>query len=407
MTIADTQSTTTAHRPAALPAPTRSISVHTRAVAVVLAGYALARLVTVSLLAVGHVLARTGWWPWTNYDASRSFGGFLQWWDGHAYQVIATTGYPSTLPRTTDGLVQQNEWAFLPGYPAVTRWVMDWTGLDFPAAGALVSIIAGAAAVVALYAVVVHQFGVDRAVRAGMLFACNPLAIVFHVTYAETLFLALSFTALALLVRGRWLTLVPLAVAAAAVRPGALFIPAALGAVFVDAVLRRRRMPWTRWVALVGAGLVTAAAGLAWPVVVSAVTGTPDAYVLTELAWWRDIIGVVEFVPLTPSFLLGWSLGGVLGVAVVAVALGTVTVVAVRRSRGAALPLRAAVLSYGLYVVAVFLPQQSLFRLLLPAAPALGSSTFTGTRRRFVVTCGVFVALQPVAIVFLWLTWPL
>ncbi|MGU3411361.1 hypothetical protein ACLBWP_14735 [Microbacterium sp. M1A1_1b] len=406
MTIADTQSTT-AHRPAALPAPTRSISVHTRAVAVVLAGYALARLVTVSLLAVGHVLARTGWWPWTNYDASRSFGGFLQWWDGHAYQVIATTGYPSTLPRTTDGLVQQNEWAFLPGYPAVTRWVMDWTGSDFPAAGALVSIVAGAAAVVALYAVVVHQFGVDRAVRAAVLFACNPLAIVFHVTYAETLFLALSFTALALLVRRRWLTLVPLAVAAAAVRPGALFIPAALGVVFVDAVLRRRRMPWTRWVALVGAGLVTAAAGLAWPVVVSAVTGTSDAYVLTELAWWRDIIGVVEFVPLTPSFLLGWSLGGVLGVAVVAVALGTVTVVAVRRSRGAALPLRAAVLSYGLYVVAVFLPQQSLFRLLLPAAPALGSSTFTGTRRRFVVTCGVFVALQPVAIVFLWLTWPL
>lgn len=400
---------------ATLPAPlsttavrsTRSRSVHARAVAVLLGWYTAARLVTVSLLALAHVGARSGWWPWTNYDTGRSFGGFLQWWDGHAYQVIATEGYPSTLPRTAEGLVQQNEWAFLPGYPAVARWVMAWTGIDFPAAGALVTLVAGAVAVLALYAVVVHQFGTDRAVRAAALFACNPLSIVFHVTYAETLFLALAFTALALLVRGRWVALVPFAVAASIVRPGALFIPAALGVVFLEAVLRRRRMRWTRWAALVGAGLVTAAAGLAWPVVVSAVTHTPDAYVLTELSWWRDIVGVVDFVPLTPSFLLGWSLGGVVGVVVAAVALGTVAVVAVRRSRGAAVPLRAAVLSYGLYVIAVFLPQQSLFRLLLPAAPALASATFTGTRRRFAVACAASLALQPVAIVFLWLTWPL
>lgn len=380
---------------------------HARAVAVLLGWYTAARLVTVSLLALAHVGARSGWWPWTNYDTGRSFGGFLQWWDGHAYQVIATEGYPSTLPRTAEGLVQQNEWAFLPGYPAVARWVMAWTGLDFPAAGALVTLVAGAVAVLALYAVVVHQFGTDRAVRAAALFACNPLSIVFHVTYAETLFLALAFTALALLVRGRWVALVPFAVAASIVRPGALFIPAALGVVFLEGVLRRRRMRWTRWAALVGAGLVTAAAGLAWPVVVSAVTHTPDAYVLTELSWWRDVVGVVDFVPLTPSFLLGWSLGGVVGVVVAAVALGTVAVVAVRRSRGAAVPLRAAVLSYGLYVIAVFLPQQSLFRLLLPAAPALASATFTGTRRRFAVACAASLALQPVAIVFLWLTWPL
>ena len=58
--------------------------------------------------------------------------------------------------------------------------------------------------------------------------------------------------------------------------------------------------------------------------------------------------------------------------------------------------------AYGLYLVAVFLPQQSLPRLLMPMAPLLGSDVFVRTRRRAVTWLLVGVGLQPVAVVLLW-----
>ena len=64
--------------------------------------------------------------------------------------------------------------------------------------------------------------------------------------------------------------------------------------------------------------------------------------------------------------------------------------------------LRAFIGSYWLYLVAVFLPQQSLFRLLMPAAPLLGWSGFSRTRRRRVVVLAAAVLLQCVAVFPLW-----
>jgi hypothetical protein len=58
--------------------------------------------------------------------------------------------------------------------------------------------------------------------------------------------------------------------------------------------------------------------------------------------------------------------------------------------------------SYALYLFAVFLPQQSLFRLLLPLSPLLGAQGLTHSRRARSIVLWVGIALQPVAIVLLW-----
>ncbi len=62
--------------------------------------------------------------------------------------------------------------------------------------------------------------------------------------------------------------------------------------------------------------------------------------------------------------------------------------------------------SYGAYLVAVFLPQQSLLRLLLPLSPLLGAPVLTRSVVIRRIALGVFIASQPVAIALLWFLGP-
>jgi hypothetical protein len=62
--------------------------------------------------------------------------------------------------------------------------------------------------------------------------------------------------------------------------------------------------------------------------------------------------------------------------------------------------------SYGAYLIAVFLPQQSITRLLLPLSPLLGTPILTQTpKARRIVTIALVIA-QPIAVAALWLTFP-
>ena len=58
--------------------------------------------------------------------------------------------------------------------------------------------------------------------------------------------------------------------------------------------------------------------------------------------------------------------------------------------------------SYALYLFAVFLPQQSLFRLLLPLSPLAGAPGLTRNVRARSIVLAVCVVLQPVALLLLW-----
>jgi hypothetical protein len=77
----------------------------------VLASYALARVVTTTILLVvmGHQVptGMTG-----GEDVPVSYFPFTALWDGQWYQLIAEHGYPSSLPVTDSGKVGENAWAF-------------------------------------------------------------------------------------------------------------------------------------------------------------------------------------------------------------------------------------------------------------------------------------------------------
>jgi hypothetical protein len=108
------------------------------------------------------------------------------------------------------------------------------------------------------------------------------------------------------------------------------------------------------------------------------VTGSLTAYLDTELAWRRPYVGDRELVPFSPwiegagfwQHYLPFPLAYViLGVAV----LGFAVFLFTPPARRLGVDLRFWLASYALYLLAVFFPQSSTFRLLMPLFPALGA----------------------------------
>jgi hypothetical protein len=366
--------------------------------------YALSRVYSTALLAVLFRVATDAGWAFASHRDDPSFFTFSGSWDAWFYRSISLHGYPHELPTDAAGQVRPNAWAFLPLYPAVVRGVMTVTGLDFWVAGVLVSVLAGAGALLALDALLRPRVGGHAAWWALVLFCFGPLAFVLQVAYAESLFLLLTFAALVAMAARRYLIVLALGVLAAFTRPGALAIALALG---IDLVIRwrgrhERPFPVGQRVALVVAGAGVSIAGLSWPFIADAVTGHPGAYLQTELSWWTGFVGTIDFVPLTPWFTMAGTWLGVLGYGLVVIVAGLFAwwlVRAARRGLGHIVIGFSA--SYALYLFAVFLPQQSLFRMTMPLAPLLGDPVLTrGAVRWWLLGAGI--ALQPVAVVLLW-----
>ena len=362
------------------------------------------RILSTVLLATMYVVATANGWTFASFRRDPSFFTFSGSWDASFYRTIAEHGYPSSLPLDDAGHVLPNAWAFLPVFPTLVRAVMPLTGGSFWVAGVLVATLAGAGACVLLYRLVLAVGCSHRARWATALFAFAPTGFLLQVAYAESTFLLLLFGALLALVRRRYWLVAPLGVIAAFTKPGVLALAVALAVhLVVRWVQERRAVPVRDAVAITVSGLVVAAAGLAWPVIATAVTGRPNAYLDTELSWWVGFVGRQHFAPLTPWFTMAGTWLGPLGIVlVVAVLAGAVWFFTRRSVRALGVDVLAFTASYGLYLVAVFLPQQSLPRLLMPTAPLLGSDVFVRTRRRAVTWLIVGVCLQPVAIVLLW-----
>ncbi|WP_245631483.1 mannosyltransferase family protein [Curtobacterium ammoniigenes] len=364
------------------------------------------RIVSTTLLALMFGIATAAGWSFASHRSDPSFLTFSGSWDASFYRTIAEHGYPTRLPRDAAGTVLPNPWAFLPVFPAVVRAVM-LTGASFWLAGVIVATLCGAGAAIMLYRLVATTGCSTRARRATALFVFGPMGFLLQVSYAESMFLLLVFAALLALTRQRYWLVAALGVVAAFTRPGVLALAVALAVELVVRWVRASRggprFGWDRRVAVVIAGLVVAAAGLAWPLIAGAVTGVPSAYLDTELSWWTGFVGRVSFHPFAPWFLFAGRWLGVGGIALVLAILAAGGWFFARREvRRIGLGPWAFVCAYGLYLVAVFLPQQSLPRLLMPMAPALGSDVFVGSRRRAVLWLAVGLVLQPVAIVLLW-----
>jgi hypothetical protein len=384
----------------------------------VLIVFALGRIVTTVVLACfALVQAReTG-------TAAPDLFTFAVNWDGQWYWSIALNGYPAQLPTNDAGHVTENAWAFMPVYPAVLG-VLARAGLPFPVVAVLLSLVAGAGAAL-LFERLLRGAGLDAAsALVGVVLLCTaPVSPMFQVAYAEALGLALLFGALLLVQRRRFWALLPVIALMALTRPTGLAFALFLLLYFVTRIVRWRRAPDAHplprgeaW-GIVVAGLASFVAGLAWPAIAWAVTGSMTAYTDTELAWRAGYVGHDGLVPFAAWFegLDFWlrfasvpaAAGMPLAIVAVVVLTGLFAVFLVTPwGRRLGVEVRLWLVSYLAYLMAVFFPQSSTWRLLLPLSPALGAFAVPRSRVLRVALVVLGIVGQCVWVYFCWIRLP-
>lgn len=351
-----------------------------RAALVVAAIYLGARAVTTAMLVVAAELSGFG----SRMGPDAELIDTVVAWDGSWYWLIAYSGYPTELPLTESGQVAENAWAFLPLYPHLAQLVSLPFG-SWAYGAAIVSLVAGYGASVVLYHLLRPRLDHRAALWAVAFFAAGPLAALFHVGYAESLNLLWLFCSLWCVLHRRYGWLYALIPLMAFTRPGVLAFSLflALFGVWRWATRSREPLPVAEVVHIVLLGLLAAGAGFAWQFIAGWITGVPDAYLATELAWRRNWVpGDAAFVPLEP-FLAGiafwfgtmWNLPVQLGYAALAgaVVLIAAALLFLPQVRRLGVELRLWSASYLVYLLLVFFPQSSVFRLLVPLSPLWGA----------------------------------
>ncbi|MGO2050038.1 MAG: hypothetical protein ACTH2E_06215 [Microbacterium sp.] len=340
--------------------------------------YLLGRVITTAFLALAADLAGPG----SRFGADASIADFVLGWDAQWYWLVAWEGYPQTLPLTEAGQVAENAWAFMPVYAYAAQVV----GLPLGSWGAgalLISLVAGYFACVALHRLLRDRIGGTAAMWAVAFFAWGPLAALFQVGYAETLFVMLLLIALDLVARRRfgWLYLVIPVMAFT--RPGILAFALYLGLYGILRWVRRRRdpLPAREIVHIIALGALATVTGFAWQVIAGIVTGDPGSYLATELAWRRNWgIGEGAFVPFegwvqaAQFWFSQWGMPGWWGfIALAILVAAAIWMLFARNVKRLGADVRLWGASYLLYLLAVFFPQSSTFRLLLPLTPLAGA----------------------------------
>lgn len=342
--------------------------------------YAAARAVTTAMMVVAAEQSTS----LSRFGADPGLIDFVLGWDAQWYWLVAEEGYPSELPSTASGDVAENAWAFMPVFAYAAKIV----GIPFGSWGAgafLVSFAAGYGACLALHRLLRDRIGRRAAMWSVVLFACGPLAAMFQVGYAESLFLLLLFLALDLMARRRYVWLYALIPVMAFTRPGILAFALYIALHGILRLIHRRPDPLSARdvVHILALGALATVCGFAWQVIAGLVTGDPGAYLATELAWRRNWIAGESggFIPFdgwiqASQFWFGqWGLptgwGPVVLVLLVVGAAAALLYAPQVRALGVDIRLWSA--SYLLYLLAVFFPQSSTFRLLLPLSPLGGA----------------------------------
>lgn len=393
--------------------PSRLVSAAQRLPAwgAVLVIYGVSRLFSTVLLFVTYRIAEThpGQFAdgYVSVGPSRGFWGYLNVWDARFYTTIAQHGYPHVLPMDATGAVQPNAWAFLPVFPWTVRILAQITGWDTGGVAVGVAVVFGALAALMLHRVLSLRVDAVGALWGTVFFCFGAGAYVLQTGYAESMFLFFVFTGMWALQTRRYVLFAWVGVLAAFTRPGALALALALLFVVIHRLWTRDPFPRAERAQAVLSGLIIAAAGLTWPLVAAGVTGNSNAYLETELSWWTSYIGQASFVPLTPWFLmathyLGWA-GAVVVLAIVALWFWGMRKPALKQL---GVEIRAVLTAYALYLFAVFLPQQSLPRLIMPLAPLVAVTTITHRKHLRRLALVSSMALQFVLVVTMWLLGP-
>ncbi|WOF24443.1 hypothetical protein N8K70_07190 [Microbacterium betulae] len=347
--------------------------------------YVAARLVTTALMLLSAQLSPAS----SRFGPDPGLVDYILGWDAQWYWTVAVDGYPADLPLSEGGDVEQNAWAFMPVYAYLSQLVGNVLGAGTWWIGALlVSLVAGWAACVVLHRLLRERLDEDRAQWGVVIFASGPLAALFQVGYAESLFLLFLLTALLCVMRRRWRALYLLVPLMGFTRPGVLAFALFLGLYGIWRLTRRRTVPLPRIeiVHIVAVAALATAVGFAWQAITGAVTGDPEAYLETELAWRRSWTGDGGgFVPFEGWIqaagvwagvwgIPAWLCYALLGVGVAGTFAALLFASSVRRLGG---EVRLWSASYLVYLLAVFFPQSSTFRLLVPLAPLAGALAVT------------------------------
>ncbi|WP_245570308.1 mannosyltransferase family protein [Microbacterium luticocti] len=353
--------------------------------------YLAARVVTTAMFALASALST----PESRFGAAPGVGTLLMGWDAQWYWYIAVHGYPTRLPVDATGAVQQNGWAFMPLYPYLAR-LLGGPGAGWQVAAILISLVAGYLASLVLYRLLRERLPTDAATWAVVFFACAPVAAVFQIGYAESLFLLWVFLAVWATMRRRYAWLYLLIPLMGFTRPGVLAFALFLGLHGVQRWWMRRTepLPARHVVHIVALGALGCVVGFAWPVIAGIVTGRADAYMATELSWRRGWVDESGFVPgrgfwdAAALWFRTWGLPETVGhiALIVLVLLAAAALVFDPRVRRLGAEIRLWLASYALYLLAVFFPQSSVFRLMVPLSPAWGAVAVPrSTRWRSVV----------------------
>ncbi|MFI9103822.1 mannosyltransferase family protein [Streptomyces fildesensis] len=187
-------------------------------------------------------------------------------WDWSYFVRIAQYGYFGG-PDGSGAAPPDNREAFFPGLPLVLR-VVHTVVPDWTVAGLLISLVAGAVAVLALARIArLHLAGTegvpgqdvpgqdvpgqgDPGEHAVFFLLLSPCAVFLAVGYTEALFLALALPAWLAAKKGRWPLAAVLACCATTVRISGLFLAAALAVEFLTATGLRERLRALPWLAL-------------------------------------------------------------------------------------------------------------------------------------------------------------
>jgi hypothetical protein len=341
---------------------------------------------------------------WT--AAQPDYLSFSQLWDSTWYHIVAASGYPSNLPQTVDGHVMENAWAFMPGYPLLVRGLMVITGLPWAPLSVFVSLAFSLGAALMLYRLLRLVLPGESALFAVVLFCLAPLSPILQVSYAESMHVFLLTVALYLLLKRRYVVLIPVIAVMALTRPSGLAFALALGLHTLHRFVTRARDPFPLWerILLLGVMVFSAIMGLAWPFLAWMATGSVTAYTDTELAWRAPYLGYQELIPFTP-WVQGaefWMPGPGGIVVLVLVVGGFFAFLFSPWARRLGVTLRIWVASYGLYLLAVFFPQSSTFRLLIPLFPLAGALAVPQSRIYRVLLAVAFIAGQWVWVYYCW-----
>lgn len=342
--------------------------------------YIAARVLTTIFLVVAAELSGVD----SRFGPDASLADLVLGWDSRWYWIVAETGYPSELPRTESGAVGENQWAFMPIYAYLAKVVAIPFG-QWVVGAFIVSIVAGYGASVALYYLLRERIDAVAAMWAVAFFAAGPLAALFQVGYAESLFLLWLFLALWCVVRRRYPWLYLLIPLMGFTRPGILAFALFLALFGVWRFFTRVREPLhvREVVHIIALGVLAVVVGFSWQLLAGWVTGDSGAYLATELAWRRNWIpGDAVFLPFdgflsASAFWFGsvWGLGAELGYVVLAASVLAVAAILlfVPQVKRLSVEVRLWSASYLIYLLLVFFPQSSIFRLLVPLSPLWGA----------------------------------